>query len=38
MTTLKNIIKFLSGNAKRDSTKQDRIKGRCKLGLEPILT
>ena len=37
MVTLKRIIKFLAGNATRDSTRQDRINGRCQLGLEPIL-
>lgn len=35
--TLRKIIKYLAGNAKRDSTRKDRINGRCKLGLEPIL-
>jgi hypothetical protein len=37
MAALRSIIKFLADNAKRDSTKQDRINGRCKLGLKPIL-
>ena len=30
------LIKFLSGNAKRDSLKQDRIDGRSKLGLDAV--
>jgi len=34
MVTLTKIIKFLSGNAKRDSVRRDRIDGRSKLGLE----
>lgn len=37
MMTLRKIIKFLSGNAKRDSLKNDRKKGRSNLGLEAIL-
>ena len=37
MITLRKIIKFLSGNAKRDSLKNDRKKGRSNLGLEAIL-
>lgn len=33
---LTQIIKFLSGNAKRDSIRKDRINGRSQLGMEAI--